>query len=106
MQIQLEKLEKDFGIEWREYELSNLFEILTTKKKFNAADVTFGGEYRYVARGEGNNGIRGYITENEEHLNKGNTISFGQDTATMFYQSEQYFTGDKIKFFPLRKILY
>ena len=44
-----------------------------------------------------NNGIRGYINEDEQFLNDGNTISFGQDTATMFYQEKPYFTGDKIK---------
>ena len=31
------------------------------------------------------------------YLNEGNTISFGQDTATVFYQEKPYFTGDKIK---------
>jgi hypothetical protein len=76
-----------------------LFDILTTKKKFNASDVKFGGGYRYIARGENNNGIRGYITEDTQYLNKENTISFGQDTATIFYQAEPYFTGDKIKVF-------
>lgn len=30
-------------------------------------------------------------------LNPRETISFGQDTATIFYQEEDYFTGDKIK---------
>ena len=30
-------------------------------------------------------------------MNEGNTISFGQDTATIFYQESPYFTGDKIK---------
>ena len=72
---------------------------MTTKKKFNANDVQFGGKYRYIARGEKNNGIRGYITKDIKYLNEANTISFGQDTATMFYQNEPYFTGDKIKIF-------
>ena len=44
-----------------------------------------------------NNGRKGFINENESYLNEGNTISFGQDTATMFYQEKPYFTGDKIK---------
>lgn len=44
-----------------------------------------------------NNGQRGFIDENEKYLNDGNTISFGQDTATMFYHEKPYFTGDKIK---------
>ncbi len=44
-----------------------------------------------------NNGQKGFINENPKFLNEGNTISFGQDTATMFYQEKPYFTGDKIK---------
>lgn len=99
MQAQLAQLEQDYGIEWRAYRLGELFDIETTKKKFNASDVEFGGMYRYVARGENNNGIRGYINEDTHFLNNSNTISFGQDTATMFYQGESYFTGDKIKIF-------
>ena len=96
-------MEKDSGIEWQEYKIGELFEVTTSKKKFNAVDVIFGGAYRYVARGESNNGIRGYITEDEKYLNESNTISFGQDTATMFYQSAPYFTGDKIKVFRPKK---
>lgn len=103
MQRQLEQLEKEYGIEWRDFKIGDLFDILTTKKKFNAADVAFGGKYRYIARGDSNNGIRGYITEDTQYLNEANTISFGQDTATMFYQSEAYFTGDKIKIFRPKK---
>lgn len=44
-----------------------------------------------------NNGQKGFINEDESFLNDGNTISFGQDTATMYYQEFPYFTGDKIK---------
>ncbi|WP_396425920.1 restriction endonuclease subunit S [Lactococcus cremoris] len=72
-------------IEWREFTISELFTISTPKKKFNANTLKFNGKYPYIARGEKNNGVRGYITEDEQYLNAGNTISFGQDTATMFY---------------------
>lgn len=78
-----------------------IFNILPTKKKINANNVSFGGKYPYVARGEGGNGIRGYIDFDEQYLNPGNTIAFGQDTATMNYQSVPYFTGDKIQIFEL-----
>lgn len=74
-----------------------LFDITSTKKKFNANTVKFGGKYPYVVRSSTNNGIRGYITQDKHHLNAANTISFGQDTATIFYQDKPYFTGDKIK---------
>ncbi len=88
-------------MEYREFLLGNLFYIHTPAKKFNANAVKFGGKYPYVARGSSNNGIRGYITEDEKFLNPGNTLSFGQDTATVFYQKDAYFTGDKIKVMEL-----
>ena len=77
--------------------LGDIFNITSSKQKFNADSVHFAGKHPYVARGESNNGIRGYIDEDKNYLNDGNTISFGQDTATMFYQASPYFTGDKIK---------
>ena len=87
---------------WGEFRVGDLFWITSSKKKFNAVDVKFGGSYPYVARGEANNGIRGYIDSDVSYLNDGNTISFGQDTATMFYQELPYFTGDKIKIFRFK----
>ncbi len=74
-----------------------MFDISTPKKKFNANAIEFGTKYRYVVRTSQNNGIRGYLDEDEKYLNPANTISFGQDTATIFYQDQPYFTGDKIK---------
>nr|WP_306810464.1 restriction endonuclease subunit S [Campylobacter helveticus] len=91
------------GIEWREFKLGELFEVSTPKKKFNANELRFNGKYPYVARGDSNNGIRGYIDKDEAFLNEANTISFGQDTATIFYQTSPYFTGDKIKIFTFKK---
>lgn len=85
------------GISTANFKIGDLFEINSSKKKFNANSIKFGGKYPYVARGSSNNGIRGFITEAEEFLNDEKTISFGQDTATIFYQEKAYFTGDKIK---------
>lgn len=78
-----------------------IFQIYPTKKKINANTISFDGVYPYVARGEGSNGIRGYINYEEEYLNPANTISFGQDTGTMYFQDRDYFTGDKIQIFKL-----
>ncbi len=80
-----------------------LFNIIPTKKKINANRVKFEGKFPYVARGEGKNGIRGYINYDPDFLNPANTISFGQDTATMYYQPNRYFTGDKIQIFEINK---
>ena len=84
------------------FALGDVFEIYSPKKRFNANAVQFGGKYPYVARGSSNNGIRGYITEDVQYLNPAKSFSFGQDTATVFYQPDAYFTGDKIKVMVLR----
>ncbi len=84
--------------EWGEFAIGELFEINSYKKRFDANKVSISEIGKpYVVRTSLNNGIRGYINEDEQFLNNGNTISFGQDTATMFYQEKPYFTGDKIK---------
>lgn len=76
-----------------------MFEILSYKKRFDAnkVEVKETGLYPYVVRMSYDNGQKGFIDEDNKFLNDGNTISFGQDTATMFYQEKPYFTGDKIK---------
>ena len=101
----IEMLEK---VEWKEFRIGDLFEIKTPKKRFDANKVTVleVGDYPYVVRTALNNGIRGYIEEDIQFLNEGNTISFGQDTATVFYQDKPYFTGDKIKVLkPMGKMI-
>lgn len=87
------------AVKWGEFRLGDLFEILSYKKRFDAnkVEILEIGGHPYIVRMGGNNGQKGYIDENEQYLNDGNTISFGQDTATMFYQEKPYFTGDKIK---------
>ena len=85
--------------EARMFRVGDLFEVKTPVKKFNAnvVEITDKIGHPYVVRSSANNGIRGYIDEDEDYLNEGNTFSFGQDTATIFWQEKPYFTGDKIK---------
>lgn len=86
-------------VKWGEYRLGDLFEVKSYTKRFDANKVIVSevGKHPYVVRMSNNNGQKGCIDEDEIYLNEGNTISFGQDTATMFYQERPYFTGDKIK---------
>jgi len=85
-------------IKFKEFNIGELFEINSYKKRFDANKVVISEVGKpYIVRTSLNNGVRGYINEDEIYLNDGNTISFGQDTATMFYQEQPYFTGDKIK---------
>ena len=79
--------------------LGDLFDVLPYKKRFDANKVSLveNGGHPYIVRQSTDNGKKGNIDESVLFLNHGNTISFGQDTATMFYQEVPYFTGDKIK---------
>ena len=76
-----------------------MFEVLSYKQRFDANKVSLvkSGGHPYIVRQSSDNGQKGFIDEDEIYLNEGNTISFGQDTATMYFQEQPYFTGDKIK---------
>ncbi|MCD7823167.1 MAG: restriction endonuclease subunit S [Oscillospiraceae bacterium] len=92
-------LEKYKYLEWQGYRLGDLFDVKTPVKRFDANKVTVleHGQHPYIVRLGTNNGQKGFLNESDKFLNDGNTISFGQDTATMYYQKVPYFTGDKIK---------
>ena len=86
----------------KEIRLGDLF-VISNSKGVNANQVKFGGSYPYVTRTEKDNGIAGYIyADNLDKINPANTISFGQDTWTLFYQSEPYFTGNRVKILKLK----
>ncbi|MDD7304968.1 MAG: restriction endonuclease subunit S [Peptoniphilaceae bacterium] len=83
---------------WDSFKIQDVFDVKSSKKKFDANKIKILKHgFPYIVRMSTNNGIKGYLKEDEQFLNKGNTIAFGQDTATMFYQEKPYFTGDKIK---------
>ena len=101
----LEKLEKEFlesGGEWKEVRIGDIFEICSSNKIFHANNIIIYEEqvensYPYIVRSTQSNGRRGFIQENKKYLNDGNTISFAQDTFSVFYQKDPYFTGNKVK---------
>lgn len=96
-------LEDFSSLTWEEFKIDDLFYVNSSKKRFDANKVTLVKNGKpYVVRTAYNNGIKGFLDEDFKYLNNENTISFGQDTATMFYQEKPYFTGDKIKILEYR----
>ena len=92
---------------WKKIKLADIIDIRSPDKRFNANATTVyetekEGLYPYVVRKSGDNGVRGYIIEDERYLSPSSSISFGQDIATAFYQDRPYFTGDKIKVMALK----
>ncbi len=105
------------AIKWGEFKLGDLFEVLPSKKIYHANtikihDTQIENSYPYVVRAATNNGIKGFIIDDPTFANEKNTLSFAQDTFTVFYQKQPYFTGNKVKIlkpkfaFKSPKILY
>ncbi|GAA8657237.1 hypothetical protein Hpoki27_06300 [Helicobacter pylori] len=105
------------AIKWGEFKLGDLFEVLPSKKIYHANtikihDTQIENSYPYVVRAATNNGIKGFIIDDPTFTNEKNTLSFAQDTFTVFYQKQPYFTGNKVKIlkpkfaFKSPKILY
>ena len=89
-------------MQYKKYRTGDVLDFNSSNGIFHACNVSIEdnkteSNHPYVVRTSQNNGIRGYISEDESKLNLANTISFAQDTAQMFYQSEPYFTGNKVK---------
>jgi len=95
--------EKIQNIEWSEYKLEDLFDIFSSKKIYHANKIReiFDNQvlnsFPYIVRSTQNNGLKGYIIEDEKYTNDANTLSFAQDTFSVFYQKQKYFTGNKVK---------
>ena len=91
------------GVEWGEFRLGDLFTVCSSKKIFHAKEIDkifdkqLGNSLPYVVRTTQNNGLRGYIINDEKYANDENTLSFAQDTFSVFYQKQKYFTGNKVK---------
>ncbi|GAA8025378.1 restriction endonuclease subunit S [Helicobacter pylori] len=90
------------GLMWQSFKLGDLFEVLSSKKIYHANtikihDTQIENSYPYVVRATTNNGIKGFIIDDPTLTNEKNTLSFAQDTFTVFYQKQPYFTGNKVK---------
>ncbi|GAA7560094.1 hypothetical protein ckin35_02640 [Helicobacter pylori] len=90
------------AIKWGEFRLGDLFEVLSSKKIYHANtikihDTQIENSYPYVVHAATNNGIKGFIIDDPTFTNEKNTLSFAQDTFTVFYQKQPYFTGNKVK---------
>ncbi len=90
------------GLRWQSFKLGDLFEVLSSKKIYHANtikihDTQIENSYPYVVRAATNNGIKGFIMDDHTFTNEKNTLSFAQDTFTVFYQKQPYFTGNKVK---------
>lgn len=87
--------------EWYEFRFGNLISKIYKAKAINKDDLTECNDkkesIRYITRTSNDNGceMRVLLEDiNPKLIEKGNAITVGDTTATCFYQSEQFITGD------------
>ncbi len=91
------KLEKDFGIEWQEYKLGEIFTIEKTLS-FNKDKLTKGFEFDYVTRTSQKQGVlqtTGFV--NSDNINKEGTWSLGLLQMDFFYRDKPWYAGQFVR---------
>lgn len=94
---QLKQLEIDHDIEWKEYSVSQFFEIQSTLS-FNKDSLTDGNIYDYVTRTSQNQGVlqsTGFV--NEANINSAKTWSLGLLQMDFFYRSKPWYAGQFVR---------
>lgn len=77
------------SVEWGEYRLGDLFEILSYKKRFDANKVNIlkRGKFPYVVRMSSNNGQKGFINEDPKNVI---SIPSNSDVYRAYFQSNEF----------------
>lgn len=92
-------------IEWGEFEIGNLFEIVSPKV-YHTREVKENLDgIPYVVRSKFNNGIK-YMVERDEKfvVNPKGVISFGAENASFFYQEKEYISGRDMYYIDTRNL--
>ena len=87
--------------------MNGVFEVSSTKSGIDKNKLnTEIGDVPYITRSDIQNGINSFITDNQSSMyskNKGNVITIGLDTQTVFYQNNDFFTGQNIQILKNKK---
>lgn len=79
---------------WKEFKLSELFEI-RKGKRLTKADQT-DGHTPYIGAIDSNNGVSGYIGQSPIHAGGTISVSYNGSVAEAFYQPEPYWATDDV----------
>lgn len=91
--------------EWKDYLISEEF-ILKNSKAYHKLDLKESNlnGISYVSRTNSNNGVESIVKKVDIESNKANTIVFGAENATFFYQPNEYITGNKMYYIGHKKL--
>jgi hypothetical protein len=93
MQRQLEQLEKEYGIEWREFNIEELFGKSTRGRRLKSAD-RIDGDLPFVTAGEAETGISAWIG-NDVRIFSRNTITIDMFGSAK-YRGYEYGADDHV----------
>lgn len=92
------------SVNWKEFFIGGeegLFNIKSTSSGIDKNKIIdFDGNVPYITRSNLNNGIDMFVGEKQSSkfkIDKGNVITIGLDTQTVFYQPKCFFTGQNIQ---------
>ena len=99
------------SVEWGEFFIggkTRLFDITSTssgidKNKLNQSE----GNIPYITRSEENNGINLFVSDEQNskyQKDTGGVITIGLDTQTVFYQPQEFYTGQNIQILKNEKL--
>jgi|LSQX01.3.fsa_nt_gb hypothetical protein len=86
-------------VEWKEFVIGEIFNIYSTSSGIDKNKLTGKtGLLPYITRTDRNNGYDTFIEEQPKYsADKGNVITIGLDTQTVFYQKTAFYTGQNIQ---------
>ena len=86
---------------WKEFAITDIFSIKATQSGIDRNKLVIGdGDMPYITRSDANNGWDSFICEQPKYKqDRGNVLSVGLDTQTVFYQPHAFYTGQNIQVF-------
>ena len=98
-------------VEWKEFWIGGKDGIFSISSSNSGIDksklIEVIGKIPYITRSEVNNGVNLFVGKEQSKkysLNKGNVITIGLDTQTVFYQSHFFYTGQNIQILEHKNI--
>lgn len=88
------------NIRWSEFIFEDIFNISSTNSGIDKNKLNNNkGDIPYITRTDKSNGIDFFVGLQEEKfkIDKGNVITIGLDTQTVFYQAHSFYTGQNIQ---------
>lgn len=92
--------------EWREFFISELFDVQIGKNIDGNKVDKCSGMYPYITRKEVHNGNDGFLNYDQEYLFKDTpVITIGNETASPFVQTSPFFTGTKVNILKSKNVI-